>query len=80
MSKLSTFLALACVAALTCGAAAPDIVFPGQRYVTKDMRVDPGKLAKTHFVFVLQGTDIIEITKETPIGRTSSGPGSTPCP
>lgn len=67
MSKLSTFLALACVAALTCGAAAPDIVFPGQRYVTKDMRVDPGKLAKTHFVFVLQGTDIIEITKETPI-------------
>jgi len=102
MRTFNAFLVLACVVALTGGAAAPDIIpmrrtppdsiptpnFPwsstpgakpstpipwwdvlltGQRHIYKDMRVDPGKLAKTHFVFVLQGTDIIEITKETPI-------------
>ena len=67
MRTLSTSLILACVVALTGGAAAPDIVSPGQRYVNKDMRVDPGDLLKTHFVFVLQNNELIEVTKETAI-------------
>ena len=65
MRTLSKSLILICVVALTGGAAAPDIIPVGVRHLKKDIRVDPGDLVKTHFVFVHDGGKIVELKKET---------------
>ena len=67
MRTVMNALALIALVSLAGGAAVPDIVPRGKRFLHKDMRVDPGTFAKTHFVFVTQAGELIEPTLATPI-------------